>query len=392
MTQREKILAGLIGVLILGMIAWSAISRITSAFDNRFDAIASLEDDIADKDMLIERGQRAANKISDFELQSLPGDPTLARSLYQGWLLEMAEEKIQFNGVKVGPLPSRPVGDVYYQHAFSVNCQGDLEQLTEFLYNFYSTGFLHRISRLHVKPVGKSKLLTLAITVDAISLNSAPNVKKLAPPPSQRLSGVDLETYKASILNRNMFSPANKAPQLVRLGTQRGNPQRSLRFQAKANDPENDNLHYEFDGDIPEGARINPRTGEVSWTPTENGEYQIAIRVTDNGLPARSDTTRVPVRIEDPPPPPEVRPEPAGFDPATQAVVTGITDAFGKRQLFITVRTEGVILKLLEGDAVDVGTIVGKVKRIGADEIEIETQDGKSIIVELGDSLVDDRA
>lgn len=393
MTKREKTLAMLIGLLVIAMIGWSAVSRITGAFDQRRETIDRLEGEIADKNLVLDRGARASRKITEFEKMSLPGDPALARSLYQGWLLALAQEKVSMEGVNVGPLPSRPVGDVYYQHAFSLNCQGDLRQLTEFLHNFYSVGFLHRISRLHVKPSSSSNLLALSITVEAISLNDAPNVKALAPPPAHRLSESELTAYTNSILNRNMFSPANKAPKLAQLGTQRGNPQRSLRFQATATDPEKDSLRYEFEGDVPAGARIDRRTGEVSWTPPENGEYQVAIRVTDSGLPARSDTTKVTIRVEDPPPtPPVVRVEPPGFDPATQAVVTGITDAFGQRNLFITVRTEGRILKLREGDSVDVGTIQGKVKRIAVNEVEIETSDGKSIIVELGDSLVDGRA
>lgn len=390
MTKREKTLALLIAVLVAAMIGWAAISRISGAFESRYASIEQLDEEIKDKNFVLDRGTRAARKLAEYEKASLPGDPGLARSLYQGWLLELAQEKVALEGVNVGPLPSRPVGDVYYKHAFNVNCDGDLRQLTEFLHTFYSTGFLHRITRLHVKPHVNSKLLNLSLTVEAISLNTAPNVSELKPPPGQRLAGAELETYTASILNRNMFSPANQPPQLARLGTQRGNPRRSLRFQASASDPENDNLRYEFEGDVPEGARINSRTGDVSWTPPANGEYRLAIRVSDDGWPSRSDSGTVTIRIDDPPPPepPVARVEPPGFDPATQAVLTGITDAFGKRKLFITVRTEGRILKLHVGDTIDVGTIQGKVKRIGLAEIEIETNDGQSIVIELGDSLV----
>ncbi len=392
MTKREKTLALMIGALLLILVGWSAVSRITAAFDMRHASIDRLTGEIADKELILDRGARAARKIGEFEQASLPGDPALARSLYQGWLLQVAKEKIDMDGVNVGSLPSRPVADVYYQHAFSLNCQGDLQQLSEFLYEFYNAGLLHRISRLHIKPLGTSKVLALSMTVEALSMNNAPNETELSPPRANRLAEADLESYLTSILNRNKFAPANKPPQLASLGTQRGNPNRSIRFQAKASDPENDSLRFEFDGDVLEGAKIDPRSGEVTWTPPANGEYQVSIRVTDNGMPARSATADVTIYVEDPPPPPVPTVEPPGFDPATQAVVTGITDAFGQRKLFITVRTEGVILKLREGDAVDVGTVKGTIKRIAADAVEIETDNGRSIIVELGDSLVDARA
>ncbi len=392
MTKREKTLALLVGALLILLVGWSIVGRISSAFDTRNNTLDSLTEEIADKEMIVDHGERAARQLASFEASSLPGDPALARSLYQGWLLELAKEKVDLAGVKVGSLPSRPVGDVYYQHAFSLTCEGDLQQLTEFLYEFHSVGLLHRIARLHIKPVGKTKTLALSMTVEAASMNNAPHVTELNPPPASRLQHADLETYVTSILNRNTFAPANKPPQLATLGTQRGNPNQSIRFQAKASDPENGSLSYAFEGEVPDGAKIDARTGEITWTPTAIGEYQVSVRVTDSGLPARTDTADYSIQVEDPPPPPAETPEPPGFDPATQAVVTGITDAFGQRKLFITVRTEGVILKLREGDVVDVGTVKGKVKRINPDEVEIETDDGGSIIVELGDSLVDARA
>jgi hypothetical protein len=388
MTKREKTLALLIGVMLIGLIGVSAVRRISGAFDDRRDTIDRLDLEIAGKNMVLTRGTRAAGKLTAYERSSLPSDPALARGLYQGWLLELAEERVAMHKVSVGNLPSRPVGDVYYQHAFSVNCQGDLRQLTDFLYKFHSAGFLHRISRMHVRPLSDSKQLTLTFAIEALSMTKAPEVNELAPPVSNRLAEDERETYMNSILYRNLFSPGNKAPRLALIETQRGNPGRSVQFRASASDPENDRVLYEFEGDVPAGARIDSRSGDVTLTYEENGEYHISIRATDVATPPRSDVARVTIRIEDPPPPREPTPAPPGFDAATQAVVTGLTDAFGQRKLFITVRTEGIILKLREGDKIEVGTINGKIKRIGADEVEIETSDGKSIIVELGDSLV----
>ena len=79
----------------------------------------------------------------------------------------------------------------------------------------------------------------------------------------------------------------------------------------------------------------------------------MAVRVTDNGLPAKSHDGSVKISVVDPPPPP------IAFDPARQSIVTGITEIGGKRLLWVTIRTEGRVLQLKEGDELAVGSVRG---------------------------------
>ena len=77
-----------------------------------------------------------------------------------------------------------------------------------------------------------------------------------------------------------------------------------------------------------------------------------------------------------------------GFDVAKQSIVTGITVTSGQRELWVTVRTEGRVLKLREGDEIALGSIKGIVSRIDASGAEIKTGDGGVLTVALGKSLV----
>ncbi len=68
-----------------------------------------------------------------------------------------------------------------------------------------------------------------------------------------------------------------------------------ITFFARATDPDlpANTLTYSLANNVPAGASIDPVTGLFSWTaPTEalNDDYQFALRVTDNGSPALSDT------------------------------------------------------------------------------------------------------
>jgi hypothetical protein len=131
--------------------------------------------------------------------------------------------------------------------------------------------------------------------------------------------------------------------------------------------------------------------GEVAWTPEELGTFEFSYRVEDGGLPSKSARGVVKLAVVDPPIPPPATPTKAGFDPATQATVSGITESDGQPAIWINVRTEGKVLKLREGDELSIGTIQGKVAKIRVREkdAEIATTDGGTVVVALGKSLVE---
>ena len=84
----------------------------------------------------------------------------------------------------------------------------------------------------------------------------------------------------------------NNAPVLAAIGNQSANEGSLLTFTATASDsdlPAN-GLTFSLDAGAPAGAAIDPVTGDFTWTPTEAqgpGSYDVTVRVTDDGSPAR---------------------------------------------------------------------------------------------------------
>jgi hypothetical protein len=370
-------------LLVLGGLF--TIDRLRGKFVDKNDRLAELEQTISTQELTVLRGAKADRKLKEWRSRSLPEDRTLAKSLYLNWLRERAVA-VKLSQIKVSPGSFRPVGDVYSRHSFTVSGQGDLRQLTQFLYDFYRVGYLHRISNLQANPIPKSKLLDMSITIEALSLTGAPNGETLDDPPAERLARQDIEEYFDVILARNLFSPANKPPSVASMGTQTGHPEKAMSFRFRASDPESDELSYSFDGDVPEGATIE--SGEFRWTPTELGEFEIAYRVTDNGIPAKSAAGKVKLAIVEPPPPVEKKP---GFDPATTAKVSAITASGDLPEVWISVLTEGKVLRLRVGDEIAVGTVKGKIAKIMVREkaAEIAMADGETLVIALGKSLAD---
>jgi hypothetical protein len=236
-----------------------------------------------------------------------------------------------------------------------------------------------------------SKQLDIRIGIEAIALPGAPDRESLPEPkPADRLAQKDVEAYVQAIMNRSLFSPPNKPPQVDFLATQRANPNKEIRISIPAKDPESDGLSYELDGDVPEGLRLDSKRGEVTWTPSEDNlreeEYVVSYRVTDEGWPAKTAAGTFKIAVVEAPP---AEPEEPGFDPATLATISGITRTSLGPVVWINVKTEGKILRLRAGDEVSVGTIKGKVTKVAVDEkfAQFELADGRVITVSLGRTL-----
>ncbi|MEX0728446.1 MAG: SUMF1/EgtB/PvdO family nonheme iron enzyme [Planctomycetaceae bacterium] len=68
---------------------------------------------------------------------------------------------------------------------------------------------------------------------------------------------------------------------------------KTLEFAAQATDADEpaNALKFELSGDVPQGAAVDPVTGQFEWTPTESqgpGEYTISLKVSDDGKPSLS--------------------------------------------------------------------------------------------------------
>ncbi len=388
MTRRERLLIIAVAMLVVAFVGFWAAGRISDAFSSRQDQVARLEEEIRQKQFTQVRGKRAAQQLARFEEQALPADRERARSMYQGWLLE-AVEAVDLEDVKVDPVGGRPVGDVYFVQPFNVSGRGNLEQLVNFLYDFYSADFLHRIERLSITPIKDTKLLDIALTVESVSLPGSTNIDRLPDRPSERLALKSLEEYRDPILKRNLFGPPNSSPRLESIGRREAEVNKPTEFRLRARDvDEKDRLRYWLEADERLQAKIDEATGTVAITPTELGEFTVKIGVADNGLPEGSDEATFTIQVVEPPPPMVVvkEPDPPAFDDAGFAYITGVVEINGRPEIWLSVRTTGQLLKLREGDRIQVGQFDGVVKRIHSKAIQIQQGD-RQLYLKNGQNL-----
>ena len=96
----------------------------------------------------------------------------------------------------------------------------------------------------------------------------------------------------------------NRSPVLDSIGNKSIDEQTELTFTATATDPDfpSNTLTFSLDAGAPAGASIDPATGLFTWRPTEAqgpGSYPFAVRVTDDGTPARDDSETITVMLSE---------------------------------------------------------------------------------------------
>jgi hypothetical protein len=395
MTKRERLLAALVGLLVLVAVLFYSVQKIRGVFRSQTDQVQQLEKEIRDKTRMVRLSQEQRDRLETYKRRSLPSEVEKARALYQNWLFGLVKE-VGFEDAQVDVLPARGEKGVYQMLSFKVTGRGDLRRVVDFLYRFYSADLLHRIRHLYAKRTPGTRHLTLSFSIDAISLPEAASKDKLNDQPSKRLRRGDQADYLAAILGRNLSGPANKEPALEPIGSKTAYLNSPFSFVVAARDPDKlDRVTYRLEANGLNGARLDPQSGRFEWSPDKKGEYEVSIAATDDGFPPKTSRQTGKITVTDPPPDATVDagPPKPNFDKAQFAYVTAITeDAAGRWQAWITLRTDGKSLKLFEGDQFDVGEVKVTVTRIEERSVELHAAVlEKRLVVSLGQNLAEGR-
>jgi len=210
MKYRQYILVAVLAAMLLyfgGEKLWDTL--VTQPLADRNSKVERIRREIEKQHDQLARGRKQAEQLAGWESRSLPSNPEMARSLYQAWLFELLKH-VGLSGPSVDAGEPANRRGLYESLAFTVRCRGTLEQLTQFLFEFYRAGHLHQIRSLSITPIGKMGELDLAISIDALILPTADREDRLSEAVSDRLAFDKLDDYHV-IAQRNLFGLANAA-------------------------------------------------------------------------------------------------------------------------------------------------------------------------------------
>lgn len=190
MNPRTKwLIAG--GAIVFGLYAIDSLYR-SWIEEPEKQLTARLDDLTSDiqktKDQQLQ-AQRAGKRYDDYLARALPGDPQLARSLYQKWLLtqierfEITSSSVDASQPSTIELRSRTKKGkrdrIGYRIDFSLRGQASLSKLAGFLDEFRNSGMLHKLTSVTLNPIGNEGRLDVSLSIQVLSLDGATNDKEL---------------------------------------------------------------------------------------------------------------------------------------------------------------------------------------------------------------------
>ncbi len=385
MNSRERILAFGTAALVIIYVLNMGLGKFRASLNASNEQIAKLTGQISDKKDKIFEGSVARKQLGELRERSLPSDPEKASPLYQEWLTNwisrsglsgIAVEKQQDTGVNT--TQGKPL---YRRYAFKCSGSGSLPQITRLFEDFYQQPILHRIEKVVLNPQpNRDGVYSVTLDVQAVAMSDAPKDRGL--PTYDRTAEVALSDAGTKFLQRNLFSPPNKAPKFAGEANPRAVIGQPFEYVIRFDDPERQSVDIELVGEAPEGLRLN--RGRIEWSPQQLGRYELAVRATDAGWPAQTIDQKLTIQVENPPAAPEI----PKFDESRTAVLTGLVKNGENWQAWINLRTQSRTLKVGVGDAVKIGAIDGQVKEITESQAIIQSQD-RQLVIKPGQSLAE---
>jgi len=204
METRQKLLYGVLAVIVLYFAGeWGKKTFLDEPFDIQDKRTEKLEKDLMKAKKTFNRAKKTSQDIAKWEARSLPRDPNKARTLYQEWLVDLVE-KVGLNSPSFDSGTPSQRGGIYHSLSFSIRGQGSLQQLTNFLYEFYSADHLHRIQSIAITPLRSAGLLDLSISIEALALANSAQTDRLSTGIREEFAEKTIEDF-AVIYRRNVF-------------------------------------------------------------------------------------------------------------------------------------------------------------------------------------------
>lgn len=174
------LVGGLIGVLllwqgggVLGNILFGPIYR-------RYANIAELDEKLKTQGAAKDRLDLTEHKMRLWERRSLPPNSTVASNKYYFWVRDLLlQHKFDEAKLVVTPAPLNSgfgAGNgIYTRIPISVTAECKMEQLCQFLYDFYRADLMHKVTRMAIESQDFKANPTLKVTlqVEGLALTSA---------------------------------------------------------------------------------------------------------------------------------------------------------------------------------------------------------------------------
>lgn len=409
MTPLERTLAmALVCLVPLGVILFGVV-YFNGQYQLNKSKIAGIEKQISDEQKKQMDGMMSRVRKKFYYLpNSFPSGGQQNISRYQDWLLKLQREcgfprqqlqKPQKDVVKFKSDDGLINSVVGHRYTFKFDTKVTLDQVLKFCYEFERMNLLHKIKQLNLTPVRRdNKELTgeckCDFVIEVLALSDADESTDFGSRKGNLAKAID--DYKKVVVSRNIFGPANNPPSL-RVSKKNYYDDEEISYTFSGRDKDDHDLTYEFVGDPGiEGATLEPSgstKAKFKSDPLPVGDYNVKIRVTDSGFPAKSFETDWQFAVKERPPKPEPKgdPEPEPKEPfkhAGETRISRISSRDGEFQTKIKVLTTGQIFELKIDDQFELDDENWVVRDISPRMVKLESA-GKLLEYRMGNVLTE---
>lgn len=175
--KRQKMLVGVfVGVLLL----WQGSGVLWGIFfgpiDSRNQSIAALDARLKEKGNARHKLELTERQTRIWQQRSLPPNPVIASTLYHHWILDLASShKLERLTVTPKRIGTSSTSAVFTRIPISVTAECKMDQLCKFLYDFYRTDLMHKVTHLGLESLDSrtNPTLKISLELEGLSLASA---------------------------------------------------------------------------------------------------------------------------------------------------------------------------------------------------------------------------
>jgi hypothetical protein len=213
MTPREKKLLALVG--LIGLL-WG-VNLMYGKYVEWYDRAAAEQAEATealDRAQLEQRRAKYAQRmLRDWQDKSLPTVPQRAQAEYRDWLIRsLKTAELDFEFVKPTGVMRQPSNVIDpLSISFAIQTEGKLEDVLQFLDQFYRSDQLHKITKLTLAPKPGDKV-TASIDVEGLLVQGAKRDSGLSEGVSDRLALASAKEYVDRITSRKPFAEYRPAP------------------------------------------------------------------------------------------------------------------------------------------------------------------------------------
>ena len=211
MNLRERILTGVVGVLLVGVLGYFGVRKLYfDALDGKRANAAELREQRDKLEAEAEKDEALTGSIGDWANLTFDTDELHASAKLGSTLIGLVERAgLSQEKLSLQPVRGSRVRGAYKEIGRTIRVRGRIDGVVDFLYLLGQEPHLHRLDSLSVTPVPKTNEIDLQVRYMTLVVDAKPGEKLVTTQPTTAPADLESDERKLynAIASRDLFRP-----------------------------------------------------------------------------------------------------------------------------------------------------------------------------------------